>query len=332
MKKLTTIDTMKVLATILVVVGHITRMYTNVAAIKINTSSEVLSNLTSVIYSFHMPAFVAISGILYFYVKRQRLGYQVESKFIKGKIKRLIIPYIFFSFCITIPTLYFCNLIDKEVLKYIFENFILMKSPRHLWFLIMLFCVFVIFNKFESYIYKRVVIFIILSGLVNILNSYYYIPYFQITSTLHYFFYFLLGYYFQMKLSYKFEIMNIKELYTYLIYAIILFFIIYICTFKSPILHNILSLVTAICGTFSLYLFSNIISRTNIKSYSIYKVILSNSYGIYLFHPMIIYCLFYSFKDSYINPYIFSSIVFVVSMTLSITLTKVTKKINNNFI
>lgn len=77
-------DIMKVLLLVLVVVAHVTRMYTPVGAIPVYGCNEWLSVMTDYIYSFHMPAFIAVSGMT-FSMSMRKLESNDYSKMGGGK-------------------------------------------------------------------------------------------------------------------------------------------------------------------------------------------------------------------------------------------------------
>lgn len=64
-KRDNTIDVMKVMCMMLVVIGHVVSVYTPFSYVKMPVNS-VLVLVWKLIYSFHMPSFVAISGALFF--------------------------------------------------------------------------------------------------------------------------------------------------------------------------------------------------------------------------------------------------------------------------
>lgn len=64
------LNMMKVLATFLVVLGHMFTNYRVGGLVKPCYSNDFFVSLCSYIYSFHMPAFVAVSGGVYFYTRR----------------------------------------------------------------------------------------------------------------------------------------------------------------------------------------------------------------------------------------------------------------------
>lgn len=67
--------------------------------------------------------------------------------------------------------------------------------------------------------------------------------------------------------------------------------------------------------------------KSKITNNFIYKTISMNNFGIYLFHPMIIYILFYNIRNLNLNPYISTICIFIISTILSILLTLFFRKI-----
>ena len=64
-----------------------------------------------------------------------------------------------------------------------------------------------------------------------------------------------------------------------------------------------------------------------IERTDLYQWIAPNSFGIYLFHAMIIYWLEFIASPYQINPYLLSIAVFVISLALSILLTMAVRKL-----
>ena len=99
-------DTLKVLAIILVVIGHITVLYTPQGAFDDIQVNSTMSFLTNGIYLFHMPLFIALSGAI-FMLSANKGKYNSFRPFIINKTKRIIIPYLFIGTCCLLPTLMF---------------------------------------------------------------------------------------------------------------------------------------------------------------------------------------------------------------------------------
>lgn len=81
--RMTYIDVAKGILIICVVIGHV-----------INFEYFVTAAIKTIIYTFHMPAFFIISGIL---VKPENLRKQSFGNFLKQRTKRLLIPYVLFE-------------------------------------------------------------------------------------------------------------------------------------------------------------------------------------------------------------------------------------------
>lgn len=85
-------DLLKAIAILLVVIGHITNHYPQLGAV------------TSAIYLFHMPLFIAISGAVY-QMGVDRGKYVEFLPFVANKVKRILVPLIFTAVCVLMPTL-----------------------------------------------------------------------------------------------------------------------------------------------------------------------------------------------------------------------------------
>lgn len=99
-----------ILLTVLVVVGHVTRMYSGkgLFSSQIETVS-VLTFVTNLLYAFHMPAFMAVSGSVLSLCINDFGKYRDPKKFVINKFKRLIVPYYAFLFLMVIPTMLYIN-------------------------------------------------------------------------------------------------------------------------------------------------------------------------------------------------------------------------------
>lgn len=311
---------------ILVVFAHVTRMYTPKAAISLNVNSNFLNLLTEWIYTFHMPIFVTISGAVYYYIKREKSKYSDFKMFITNKIKRLLIPYIFFAIVIVLPTLYYCNLIKEDFYSYCIRCFFLAQEPRHLWYLVMLFNTLIIFNYFEKYIFQNKVIILLLTLILHFGAYSFPLNIFQIPNTIYYSFYFMLGYYFQYNRNtiakYASKI-NKKYITFFLFLSLITIYFLYQIGSIKP---TISLFSCSILGIAFIYLISDIISsKRQITQNYIYKIISKNNFGIYLFHPMIIYFIFHNIRNFNIDIWLSTICIFIISTILSILLTSFTR-------
>lgn len=325
------LNSMKVITILLVVFAHVTRMYTPQGAFQPLVGSNLLETITLYIYSFHMPTFVAISGAIYFYVKRTKNRYDDPKIFIINKAKRLLIPYFFFACLAVLPTLYFTGLLKDGVITAFIKKILLGTDPRHLWFLTMLFFVFIIFDFLENWIYKTKIGFnLIFLTALNILS--FHLPSFlnfHIHLVFRYTLYFYVGYaYFQYRNSITNFLRKKAMILVLLFSSIILFFISQILSERDfPALFcEFINPFCALAGSAVLYVLSYKLSQTKITSFYIYNLIKQNSFGLYLFHPMIIYWIFYLCSDIAINPYVLTVSAFLASTIISLALTEMFRK------
>ncbi|WP_026692260.1 acyltransferase family protein [Peribacillus kribbensis] len=109
-------DNAKFILMVLVVFGHLLRTYIE--------NNEIVYTLYKVIYTFHMPGFILVSG---FFAKG------IYEKGYAGKLtKKLILPYVIFQI---IYTIYYYYLYNKNEI-----TFNLFNPQWALWFLLSLFC------------------------------------------------------------------------------------------------------------------------------------------------------------------------------------------------
>lgn len=92
-------DAIKFVATFLVVLAHASRMYTGTGVVIPYNASNGLDHLTNIIYSFHMPLYMSVSGMVYALCIHDYQKYQDTARFLKNKAIRLLIPYLFFGIC-----------------------------------------------------------------------------------------------------------------------------------------------------------------------------------------------------------------------------------------
>ena len=132
---------------LLVVIGHVT--LTNIFE---NPATPVSTEVERIIYGFHMPLFMFISGGLFYYTKiRKGKKYGVT---IRDKAKRLLAPFIFFTLA-TFVLKYIFNPLMKRPVELSFKqiiNSILYPASNPLgemWFIITLFIIFLFYPVFK---------------------------------------------------------------------------------------------------------------------------------------------------------------------------------------
>lgn len=314
------LNMMKVLATFLVVLGHVFTNYRDGGLVKPYYGNDFFVSLCSYIYSFHMPAFVAVSGGVYFYTRRVLMKYNNWLSYVLNKLKRIIVPYIFFSVFVVFPTLFVLGFTGDNPLKYFLVNYVLALDPRHLWFLLMLFEVFLLFRFFDKYVDKHNCIVGLCLALTLNWYSRYIPTFFQLGTMFRYLIYFYLGYAFMQNKNKLDGFLGMR-------YVGLFCFMISVVTWDilkydlPSMVHWIIEVFCAVAGSITLYICSKQLSNSKIVQSDIYQRISNNAFGIYLFHPVLIYSLLYITQKLSINPWVLATSTFILSFILSSYLT-----------
>lgn len=313
-------DVMKILCVILVVLGHITRMYTDSSVFPMVNSSHILNLLTKVIYTFQMPCFMLISGCIFGYCI-EKGKYQDYFQFVWNKFKRLILPYLGIGLLVLAPTMVCLHITNLSYLRYCIDGILLMIDCRHLWYLPVLFIIFcsTIFLK-RCYLTKWGFLFLILN-FVLIYCSPVVPSILQCQNLLYYQFYFYLGFVLNQVVDKLIQFSN-----RHLVILLILSFIFLLTKAAAPegIIFDVIYACIGIYLVFILSIF--MYQKIRLDKTRVYRCLIKNSFGIYLFHPIIIYVIFYFVKDVYYNPYLLTIMSFFLTICISNLFTELVRR------
>ncbi len=123
-KRNSAIDSMRILCTYLVVLGHVMVFFVPGKSVIPFREDEIIAYMQYVLYTFHIPAFFFISGMVYHNQSQFRT-------FFYSKVKRLLLPYVVTFFIFVVPTLVYMKMWRWQNLYEILWN----QNSRHLWFL-----------------------------------------------------------------------------------------------------------------------------------------------------------------------------------------------------
>jgi len=265
MQRLKWIDTARGIGVILVVIGHI---------------SSINNGIGQWIYSFHMPLFFVISGILFSIKKEADKSFGV---FVLSRVKGIIYPYLMISFLNIIYDLLLHGI--NHAVGYLIDTLTL-NGILALWFLPALFIAeLLLFCWIRIYRHHFIValVFVIIALAITILFSgtdfqkydgiYYYLISLcnTLCRTLTGFVFLLIGYlsfkvYHQSQLRQRFQAKT-RYLVICTISVLALVISIILCRFNNVLLSNsiignpILFYINALCGTFGViglsYIFGN---------------------------------------------------------------------------
>lgn len=173
--KIEWIDALKVVTMILVIIGHSSYLaintpyggtpYSNVAYDHPSLLYRLIGAFVTFIYSFHMPLFMAISGMCFNFSMRKNPSW---SFVLYGKAKRLLLPFILVTLFYSVPIKYFSGYYDdsENVFYDIFMGQILLLGNSHLWYVMSLFWIFLAYYFIErSHIKKNSAFWLVLIGI-----------------------------------------------------------------------------------------------------------------------------------------------------------------------
>lgn len=300
-------DILRAFAVLLVVIGHCTyyKLNTDYGGTLLDIPNETcwatkLTNfITRVIYSFHMPLFIFLSGCLWRISVKERNSPSFSHIF-HNKAKRLLVPFILTALFWSIPLKYISGYWSgnwEDVLYQIFVGQILMygNSNSHLWFLQALFLIFIMSYFIEKFkLRNNAIRFMIILCILSMIGRYgenNYYRFLNIQSSLMYLFWFYLGFYFEL---------NREKITDYITQNITWQTLIIMVIFYCLLVFTDIIFTTTYLSYYVLGLLGIIISfATCIKTLRIIPSkylnniikISTNSYGIYLYSDPINYLI-----------------------------------------
>lgn len=192
------LNRLRVIATLLVVIGHATRMFTAQGVYHDSIQENlILTKITGIIYSFHMPLFFLISGYVYGICLNKGGVYNSFLPFIKKKSQRLLLPYYFWGILYVAPIMVCLSITTLPYHTFVYQGIVLGLNCRHLWFLFTLFEIFVVVHVLVLTSKKFGFFLVAIPVLLSIAFVIRYIPNvprtFQLASFCDYSFYFVCG-------------------------------------------------------------------------------------------------------------------------------------------
>ena len=213
-KKIVEYDYVRAVAVLLVILGHCRGygFYTDYGGLGYlgidafqSKASAVLGLITSTLYSFHMPLFVALSGCLWAVTLRNK-GLSTFKSLVTNKSERLLLPFLFTFLFWEAPLKYIAGWwqgSNIDILYQIIVGNILMygNSNSHLWFLQALFIIFILAYFIERGELRRnpikfMCVIILLSFVGRYAESHHY-RLLNIQTSLIYLSWFYVGFYFE---------------------------------------------------------------------------------------------------------------------------------------
>lgn len=289
-------------------------------------SSTFFKYLCAAIYIFHMPLFFSLSGYLYG-ISKDKHNWNLKS-LVYDKSKRLLIPYLFFSLFWLLPIRLLIKYKNyaggQSLLKLIFDNIILGKDNGHLWFLIALFLIFLLYFILEkiTIISKNNYLFFAFLCILSVIGGHI-LPSF-IGSAFSNLMWFGLGDFIRKEKNYIFKY---KKVLLVLSVLVILASILYLKLYLNENFKFLCFILkSGICVILIPIIYSLFPNNLNSKMVFIDK----NSFGIYLFHSPLVY-ITYTYWNN-INPIFIFIINFIGFGIIALLLTLSIRKIGLGFL
>lgn len=308
-------DTARFAAVLLVVWAHVTRMYTGLGVVDPVMPSKGLAWLTKVIYAFHMPLFIFLSGAV-FGMCLENGKYQDRVRFLLRKAKRLVLPYAVFGLCYVAPTMVLLHFTEQGYWEYVWDGIVLSHNSRHLWYVMALFLIFCLAILCRD-LWEKMAWAVLLCSVCLYFGAGWLPGEFQVRAAASYQVYFFLG---MLWNKYFGKVMFfLQRFWAAPVLSVLVFGAVYgNCQGGSPwekfaCAAAGIAMALSLCGC---------MERKGLAKSMIVKRVNKNSYGIYFFHPMIIYILFWETYRDRISPVVLSAGIFLLAFFVSYVLTE----------
>ena len=331
---------MRIIGTIFVVIGHSGYLYISTKFGGINYALpaqlsqqpfyRIIENLVVYVYGFHMPLFFFLSGAV-LHLKPLKSF----KKFVSGKAKRLLIPYVLVGLLFMFPIKYLTGFYKgKEIINAISYFFVSTYESGHLWFLPALFICMTVFavmikilQRFKWYneYVLLFISFVLQYGNELIIST----EFLGINKVFSYIFWFALGYYF--------ETIRKKPSFIQALFLSISYIILTYMDQKCLILPIQIRIVFNCVG---IYFVSELLSMIfyKLEETKGYKVFVRNLFNIYLFHDPLEYIILKMFMEHnwlnntlgcYIYHFCRIVVVIIVSILLGEIISAISAKLKN---
>lgn len=192
-KRIEYIDSLKGFAMICVVLGHIADGYLGSSLYP--EADTVLTVMLEIIYMFHMPLFIMISG--YLYQTAYYSGNNCKTERLKRQILNLFTTYILFSVVLGVVKYISGSFVNSQVSQR--DILMIWAMPIYpYWYLYVMLMLYLFFYLFRKRTDSRIFVWIALICCIgsNLLNAE---MYFEVYHFLYYMFFFYIGMLYQKK-------------------------------------------------------------------------------------------------------------------------------------
>lgn len=315
-------DILGATAILLVVFNHSATIFFGWKPNLYGIHSFKIAAISHLFIGIQMPLFVMISGYLYQHLIS--IGKYINfQKFLKKKIKRLLLPYLILA------PLMIILFVPNGANPWVFSvNFF--SGTHHLWFILMIFYAFIFFRVLGPYLNDHQITASILLALVSVAGFYLGYIYtgntFCITPCFKYFFFFFLG---TVLYRQPHDLCDSKWWLFALIYLAIR--IPHMLFFRNDSFIWINSITPVLEGLFGCLASLGFAGKYGEQIMHFFKIpvnfISRNSYGIYIFHmPFVLWGINVFNHGPQINEYLVVAILFLGSLSFSLAINSLCRR------
>lgn len=327
-------DRIRILATLLVIIGHFTSLSMNednlFGALSVRGDlwmPKALELVRQFVYTFHMPLFVMLSGALFACSKTT-----LNKKFIVHRAKRLLLPFLIVVAFVMVPVRFLIDYYpgSRSALTIVLD-ILLCRDINYLWYLPMLFCVTVIFCflRYKTQLLKKhsIVMLCVFAAVSAVSAQFSMLP-FALNRTMEFLLWFYLGMILEQKRD---RLTGIRYQGWGGIIALVLLIILLVVLNLTPSNSEAITLwdlciwgtrklATLFCsflGCAASILLCASMGRKSITRPM--QAVLKNSFGIYLFHVPIGYLLRQGLAAIMPEAYIHNAAYFLLTVAVAMT-------------
>lgn len=314
-KQIDEYDVLRVILAVLVILGHCTyyqiatnsygscdySMYTEPG---LSALYRMAVYATALIYTFHMPLYMMLSGALFRYTEKMTGGGRYDSlrALSTVKAKKLLIPFIVVTICYEVPLKYVSNyyVASKDVIKDVFVGQILLQGNNHLWFLPTLFCAFILEFCMNHYCHNSLKAKTLILFMVSCFSDFASVA--LIGHVLRYVFWFHMGYCFEdhrEQINLRVESNNFMVARSTCLWLILAFINVKLPQLKGVLLiiNKFFSAACALMGCFIVYGCSYLLGKGGLPRNRFFQRIRRHTLGLYLYSdPLNYIIMFYAVR------------------------------------
>lgn len=325
------IDDARTLAMLLVIIGHCgytdimtpyggVSYFSSIALDEYSLGWKLLNSIVAFVYGFHVPMFMVISGACFSLTIHKIAEFK---SLVRNKSHKLLLPFLLTTLFLAVPLKYMSGYYEEstDVLRDIVLGQLLLMGNSHLWFVVSLFWIFLIYYGLYKWRITQQWWFLPAVTFLSVCATYFTnkgVEFLGLLLALKHFVYFAVGFRYLRKLDAT-EWGGQKLLLNIIVYICLFFVTTNFLNGNTHLVKLIRLAQTVVMGIYGSVIMIQVSKRfaalQRIKQSKCYTTFARNSYELYLFSDPFNYVLLsltYSIMGDYVVSSIDSFIAFAV--------------------